>query len=495
MKELNLPRLPTAGVILALGLTIFSVRPQANAAEKTPLPNIVVILADDMGYGDPGCYSKESKIPTPHIDRLASQGMRFSDAHTPSSVCTPTRYGLLTGRYCWRTSLKQGVLQGYDPLMVEPDRLSVASLLKKQGYATAAVGKWHLGLGKDKPTDYSKALTPGPNSVGFDYFFGIPASLDMPPYVFVENDRCVEQPTATIMAPTANRHEENYFWRAGAIAPSFKHVDVLPKLTEKAVGFLEKQAKEAPARPFFLYFALNAPHTPWVPTKEYSGKSKVGPLGDFTMQVDVAVGQVLAALDKLKLSDNTLVLFTSDNGAPWTADDIKKFGHRSNGTWRGQKADIWEAGHRVPFIVRWPGKVKPGSTSEQTICLTDVLATCAAIADTKLPENAGEDSVSFLPALVNDKLDKPLREATVHHSGSGLFAIRQGDWKWIDGLGSGGFSAPRTEKPQPGGPAGQLYNLADDPQEQKNLYADKPEMVAKLKTLLQQYRDKGQSRP
>jgi arylsulfatase A-like enzyme len=189
------------------------------------------------------------------------------------------------------------------------------------------------------------------------------------------------------------------------------------------------------------------------------------------------------------------VLFTSDNGAPWTADDIKKFVHRSNGPWRGQKADIWEAGHRVPFIVRWPGKVKAGSTSEQTICLTDVLATCAAITDTKLPENAGEDSVSFLPALVNDKLDKPLREATVHHSGSGMFAIRQGNWKWIDGLGSGGFSAPRTEKPQPGGPAGQLYNLADDPQEQKNLHSDKPEIVAKLKALLQQYRDKGRSRP
>jgi arylsulfatase A-like enzyme len=466
----------------------------ARAADAVKPPNIVVILADDMGYGDPGCYNRESKIPTPHIDRLASQGMRFTDAHTPSAVCTPTRYGLLTGRYCWRTTLKQGVLQGYDPLLIEAERLTVASFLKKQGYATAAIGKWHLGLGKDKPADYSKPLLPGPNSVGFDYFFGIPASLDMPPYVFVENDRCVEQPTATIMAPTANRHEENYFWRAGAIAPSFKHVDVLPRLTEKAVGFLDKQAKEAPAKPFFLYLALNAPHTPWVPNKEYSGKSKVGPLGDFTMQVDATVGSVLAALDRLKLADHTLVLFTSDNGAPWTADDIKKFGHRSNAYWRGQKADIWEAGHRVPFVVRWPGKVKPGSTSDETICLTDMLATCAAVVEAKLPDNAGEDSVSFLPALT-DKLGKPVREATVHHSGSGLFAIRQGPWKLIDGLGSGGFSAPRTEKPQPGGPIGQLYNLTDDPEEQKNLYGEKPEIVAKLKALLQQYKDKGRSRP
>jgi arylsulfatase A-like enzyme len=231
-----------------------------------------------------------------------------------------------------------------------------------------------------------------------------------------------------------------------------------------------------------------------VPNKEYSGKSKVGPLGDFTMQVDATVGSVLAALDRLKLADHTLVLFTSDNGAPWTADDIKKFGHRSNASWRGQKADIWEAGHRVPFVVRWPGKIKPGSTSDQTICLTDLMATCAAVAEAKLPDNAGEDSVSFLPALSGDKLAKPLREATVHHSGSGLFAIRQGEWKLIDGLGSGGFSAPRTEKPQPGGPTGQLYNLTDDPEEQKNLYGEKPEIVAKLKALLQQYKDKGRSR-
>jgi arylsulfatase A len=467
----------------------------SQAAEPSPAgrpPNIVFILADDMGIGDPGSFNKASKIPTPNIDRLATDGIRFTDAHTPSSVCTPTRYGLLTGRYCWRTSLKQGVLQGYDPLLIEPDRLTVASFLKKHGYHTGIVGKWHLGLGSAKPTDYSQPLRPGPNSVGFDYFYGIPASLDMPPYVFVENDRCVMQPTVTIMAPTANRHEENYFWRAGAIAPGFKHVDVLPTLTDKAVGFLESQAKEG--KPFFLYFPMNGPHTPWVPSKDFSGKSKVGPLGDFTMQVDVSVGRVLEALDRLKLRDDTLVIFTSDNGAPWTPEDIKKFGHSSNAPYRGQKSDAYEGGHRVPFVARWPGQIKPGTTSNQTICLTDLLATCAAILGDKLPENAGEDSYNILPALRGEKLEKPIREATVHHSGSGLFAIRQGDWKLIDGLGSGGFTAPKTEKPQPGGPTGQLYNLADDLGETKNLFKEKPEVVAQLKKLLEQYKEKGRSR-
>ncbi len=465
---------------------------QAKGAETPKLPNIIFILADDMGIGDPGSFNKNSKIPTPNIDRLAKEGIRFTDAHTPSSVCTPTRYGILTGRYCWRTSLKQGVLQGYDPLMIEPDRMTVASFLKQHGYRTAAVGKWHLGLGSAKPTDYSKPLTPGPNSVGFDYFFGIPASLDMPPYVFVENDRCVKQPTETIMAPTANRHEENYFWRAGAIAPGFKHVDVLPTLTDKAVGFLESQVKEG--KPFFLYFPMNGPHTPWVPSKDFSGKSQVGPLGDFTMQVDASVGRVLEAVDRLKLADNTLVIFTSDNGAPWTPEDVKKFGHNSNEPYRGQKSDAYEGGHRVPFIARWPGQIKPGTTSSQTICLTDLLATTAAIIGDKLPENAGEDSYNILPALRGEKLEKPIREATVHHSGGGMFAIRQGDWKLIDGLGSGGFTNPKTEKPQPGSPMGQLYNLADDLAETKNLYKEKPEAVAQLKKLLEEYKAKGRSR-
>ena len=477
-------RLTTSAVLFCAWLLSVG---HAVAAEPARLPNIVFILADDMGSGDPGCYNKDSKIPTPHLDRLAAAGMRFTDAHSPSSVCTPTRYGILTGRYCWRTKLKQGVLIGNDPLLIEPDRLTVPALLRKHGYATGCVGKWHLGLGGVKPTDYAQPLKPGPNSVGFDYFFGIPASLDMPPYVYVENERCVEQPTAAAENVPVRGH---MFWRGGAIAPSFKHVDVLPKITEKAVSFIETQAKAD--KPFFLYFPLNAPHTPWAPTKEYEGKSKVSWYGDFTMQTDAAVGQVLAALDRLKLTDKTLVIFTSDNGAHWLPEEIKQYDHRANGPYRGQKADAWEGGHRVPFIVRWPGQIKPGVVSQQTICLTDLMASCADLVGAKLPDDAGEDSFSFLPLLRG--VDKPTRPATVHHSANALFAIRQGDWKLIDGLGSGGFSNPKTEKPQPSGPTGQLYSLRDDLAEQKNLYAEQPEVVTKLKGLLEQTKKDGRSR-
>jgi len=467
---------------------------KAECAEKPGAPNIVLILADDLGSGDLGCYNRDSKIPTANLDRLAAEGMRFTDAHSPSSVCTPTRYGLLTGRYAWRTRLKQSVFNGYDTPLIEPERMTVASLLKKHGYATGCVGKWHLGLGSEKPTDYARPLKPGPNSAGFDYFFGIPASLDMIPYVFVENERCVEQPTAKIEDSKGQREGGLGFWRGGPIAPSFKHVDVLPVCMRKTLDFIDKHAKDAPGKPFFLYVPLSGPHTPWMPTKDFEGKSKAGAYGDFTVQVDHGIGEILSALDRLKLRDNTLVIVTSDNGAHWLAEDIKQFGHRSNAGYRGQKADIHEGGHRVPFIARWPGKIKPGTTSDQTICLTDILATCAAIVDEKLPDNAGEDSYSILPALRGEKLEKPIREATVHHSANGLFAIRQGHWKLIDGLGSGGFTAPRTEKPAADGPAGQLYNLADDLQEQHNLYKKQPEVVARLQALLKQYQEKGRSR-
>ena len=466
----------------------------AHAGPKKP-PNIVIILADDMGSGDPRCYNKDSKIPTPNIDRLARQGMRFRDAHTPSAVCSPTRYGLLTGRYAWRTTLKKGVLQGYSPLLVEPGRVTLASLLKRHGYVTAAIGKWHLGLGKTNPADFSKELTPGPNRVGFDYFFGIPASLDMPPYVFVENGRAVPAPTEKIADSAMRRKGGEGFWRAGAIAPGFRHADVLPKLTEKAVGFVEKQAKDAAGKPFFLYLALTGPHTPWLPTGKFVGKSQAGPYGDFVTQVDATVGAVLDALDRLKLSEDTLVIFTSDNGAHWTAEDIRRWLHRANLLFRGQKADIWEAGHRVPFIARWPGHIPPGRTSDETICLTDMLATCAAVVGAKLPKGAGEDSYNLLPVLLGKHKGGPIREATVYHSGGGLFGIRQGDWVFVDGLGSGGFTAPQREKARPGGPTGQLYNLARDPRQENNVFLQNPEVVNRLRALLRRYQEQGYSRP
>lgn len=455
-------------------------------------PNLVFILADDLGYGDLGCFNSKSKIPTPNLDRFAAQGVRFTDAHSPSAVCTPTRYGVLTGRYCWRTRLKSGVLNGYSPSLIEAGRMTVASMLKRQGYHTACVGKWHLGLGNKEQTDYAQPLHPGPNDFGFDYFFGIPASLDMPPYVFVQNGRVLAEPTEQIKGI---REHRGVFWRGGAIAPGFKHADVLPTITDKAVNFLRGHAARRPADPFFLYFALTAPHTPWLPAEAFRGKARAGEYGDFVAMVDDAVSRVLRTLEEQKLSENTLVIVTSDNGAHWLADEIEHWHHRANSFLRGQKADIWEGGHRIPFIARWPGHTKPGTTCQETVCLTDLLATAAAMTGVKLPNNAGEDSYSFLPALLSEKLDKPIREATVHHSMRGHFAIRKGEWKLHLGRGSGGFSKPNEYTPKLGEPEGELFNLAKDPTESDNLYLRYPEIVKSLTALLEKYKKQGYSRP
>jgi arylsulfatase A len=461
-----------------------------SAATQMRKPNVVIILADDMGWGDPGCYNTQSKTPTPNIDRLAARGMRFTDAHSPSAVCTPTRYGLLTGRYAWRTSLKSGVLQGYDPLLIETGRMTIASLLRQNGYNTGAVGKWHLGFGAQKPVDYAKPLVPGPNAVGFDYFFGIPSSLDFTPYVYVENERATEFPGATVADSKHQRDGGKGFWRGGAIAPGFKHEETLQTLTDKAVAFLQRQSKK---KPFFLYFPLSAPHTPWMPVGEFRGRSGAGDYGDFVVQTDAAIGRVLKTLDDTKLSADTLIIFTSDNGAHWLPNEIERFGHRANGPWRGQKADIWEGGHRVPFIARWPAQIKANSVSDELICLTDLMATTAAVIGAALPENVAEDSYDILPALLGRKQSGRIREAVVHHSSDGAFAIRQGEWKLELCLGSRGFSDPRTLDPKPGEAAGQLYNLKDDPGEKNNLWLQKPEVVARLTALLEKYQREGRS--
>ncbi|NQT15931.1 MAG: arylsulfatase [Planctomycetes bacterium] len=468
------------------------------AGEK---PNIIFIMADDLGYGDLGCYNRSSKVPTPNIDRVAAEGMRFTDAHSPSAVCTPTRYGVLTGRYSWRSRLESGVLWGYSRALIEPGRTTVASLLNEQGYTTGAVGKWHLGFQppdpkvraeKEQPrVDYSQPLRPGPLTVGFDYFYGIPASLDMEPYVYVENDRAIRQPTELVERSEHRRNLGGGFWRAGPIAPGFKHVDVLPVLTQKAVAFIERQW---PKKPFFLYFPLTAPHTPWLPTEEFRGRSGAGHYGDFVVQVDQTVGEVVDTLNRTGLAENSLLIFTSDNGSHWPDADIKRWGHDANGGRRGQKADIWEGGHRVPFLARWPGRISPGTTCNQTLCLTDLLATAAAVVGADLPGTAGEDSYNMLPALLGAAA-KPIREATVHHSLNGTFAIRQGEWKLIEGLGSGGFTPPQKIEARPAGPAGQLYNLADDPAEKHNRYLDRPEIVRRLQALLDRYRTADRSRP
>jgi arylsulfatase A-like enzyme len=439
-----------------------------------------------MGQGDVSGYNPASKVKTPAMDALIKEGIRFTDAHSNSSVCTPTRYGILTGRYAWRSRLKSGVLGGGSPHLIEEGRMTVAGMLRQKGYKTAAVGKWHLGLDWKDAKDWSKGFANGPTAKGFDYFYGISASLDMNEYAYLENEGVVEAPTDSIAGSAWPS-----FWRAGRIAPHFKHVEVLPAMAEKAVDWVKRQRKAAPAQPFFLYLALPSPHTPHVPSAGYTGRSEAGVRGDYVAATDGAIGRFRAALDSLGLSANTIVIVTADNGAH--DKTFKQFGHTPHMAWRGEKADIFEAGHRVPFIVKWPGVAKANSTSGETVCLTDFLATAAAIVSYKLQDGAGEDSYSMLPVLLGRKLAAPLREATVHHSINGTFAIRQAAWKLtLDNMGSGGFTAPDSVA----GP-GTLYDLISNPGEAvaQDQYAAKPAVVRDLKALLARYKADGRSMP
>ena len=466
-------------------------------------PNIVYILADDMGYGDVSCLNEESKIRTEQLDRLAAAGMRFSDAHASSAVCTPSRYSLLTGRYNWRSALKQGVTWGYSGPLLEPDRLTVAAFLQQQGYHTACFGKWHLGwtwARGDGPTDesgltganvdFSQPIAAGPTSVGFDYFFGISASLDMEPYVYIENERVTAVPDRVI--PASGGKE---MWRAGPISPDFAHEQVLPNLTERAVAYIDQRAEQA--EPFFLYFPLPAPHTPILPTAEFLGKSGTNSYGDFCLQVDDLVGQLMAALDRNGLTENTIFIFTSDNGCSPRVDfaELAALGHRPSYHFRGHKADIYEGGHRIPLLVRWPAVIEAGAICRETVCLVDLLATCADILGQPLPDDAGEDSVSNLPVWQGQTLAGPLREATVHSSVDGSLSIRQGRWKLEMCPGSGGWSYPRPGPECEGLPPLQLYDLATDIGEQTNVAADQPAIVERLTDLLSDYIRHGRSTP
>ena len=461
--------------------------PHLKAASNRP--NIVYVLADDLGWGDLQCYNPSSAIPTPNANRLAAQGMRFEDMHSTSAVCTPSRYSILTGRYCWRGSLKNGVLNGDSPNLIEAGRLTVPAMLKAAGYRTAGFGKWHLGLRNDRSTDYAKPLHPGPLDHGFDYYFGIPASLDMAPYLYFENDHAVEQPTSTT---PGSKEPRGVFWRPGACAPHFKHEEVLPTITSKAVEYIRDRAKH-PAEPFFLYLPFTGPHTPWLPLAEYRNRSKAGTYGDFVAEVDDMLGRVLRALDETGQAQNTLFIFTSDNGADWKLEDLARFAHRANADWRGEKADIWEGGHRIPFIARWPGHIRQNAVSKELGSLGDLMATVAAIVGTNLPRGTGEDSFNLLPALLEQN-KTPIRDSIILHSIGGMFSIRQGNWKLEEGLGSGGFSPPRTVAPAEGGPKGQLYDLAKDPAELHNLYQARPDIVDKLATLLERQRQQGFTR-
>jgi len=461
----------------------------AKSLEGRKLPNVVYILADDMGWGDIDVFNPHSAVPTPVMNGFAQQAMRFTDMHASSAVCTPSRYSILTGRYCWRSQLKKGVLGGYAPNLIEEGRMTVPSMLKKEGYYTAGVGKWHLGLGNEQRTDYTKPLVPGPVSHGFDYFYGIPASLDMAPYLYFENDHVVEQ--ATINDP-GSASPRGVTWRAGLRAPDFDISQVLPTLTDKAVDLIRQRAAN-PQKPFFLYFAMPSPHTPWVPLPQYRGKSGAGDYGDYVAEVDAMVGRVLDAIKKGGLEQDTIVVVTSDNGANWGPQDIERYPHRSNAAWRGEKADVWEAGHRIPFMVRWPGHIAANSVSDETASLTDLMATMAALLEISLPPDAGEDSFNDLPIWLGEK-HKPVRETIIDHSNGGTFTIREGDWKLELGLGSGGFSLPINVEPVPGGVQGQLYNLKDDPYEVYNLWAIRPDIVDHLTKLLNQYKASGHTR-
>lgn len=456
----------------------------ADAPAKK-LPNIVYILADDLGYGDIQCLNPQrGKIATPHIDRLASQGMTFHDAHSGSSVCTPTRYGLLTGRYAWRTRLQSGVLDGgNDEPLIAADRLTVAGLLKQHGYHTACMGKWHLGFQSDavaNKVDPEKGtgsgglpigarIVGGPTTRGFDLYWGCSNARTMS--ALIEGDRVIE---------------------------SIQPIDMLPRLGQQAAGYIQQQASAAKAgKPFFLYLPLTSPHTPIVPSLDWQGKSHLGKYGDFVMMTDAIVGQVLTALDQSGLSDNTLVIFTADNGCSPAAgtDALEKQGHFASAQFRGYKADIWEGGHHVPFFVRWPERIKPSSHSQQLICHTDLMATCAELLGIQLTDSSAEDSVSMLPALL-DNDTAPLREAVVHHSINGRFAIRQGPWKLCFCASSGGWGKPSdAEASEQGLPSLQLYNLLQDPAESMNLAPSQPEVVRKLTELLEKFIADGRSTP
>ncbi len=492
---------------------------QQNAsmeAAGTPArrPNIVYLLCDDLGTGDVQCLNPAGKIATPRMDALAGAGMVFTDAHSGSAVCSPTRYGIMTGRYAWRSKLQSGVLGGLSPRLIEPGRLTVAQSLKEAGYQTVCIGKWHLGMdwvklpGKNvtelniepaeqnRNVDYTQPITNGPQSVGFDEYFGISASLDMVPYTFIENDHVTINPSEE-RAFGMMRGRKNSTTRLGPAAPGFDALDVLPRLTERAVAEVAERAPAArDGKPFFLYIPLASPHTPIQPTDEWQGKSQLNPYADFVMQTDQCIGQITDAIDEAGLAEQTLIIVTSDNGCSPQADfpELKTLGHNPSHIYRGTKADIFEGGHRVPFIARWIGTVKPGTTCTDTICLTDLMATCADLIGAKLPDNAGEDSFSFLPALLS-QADRPHRPHTVHHSINGSFAIRERQWKLALCGGSGGWSGPKPGKPSADLPPDQLYDLQADIGETKNLASEHPDEVARLTKLMEQVISSGRSTP
>lgn len=473
------------------GLLVFGLSLAAAGKEKSaPKPNIVFIMADDMGYGDVSAYNPESKIHTPNMDKLASEGLMFTNVHTPSSLCSPTRYGLLTGRYCWRTRLKTWVLAEFygDTPLIEEDRMTLGSLLQGEGYETACVGKWHVGMAwntkdgrpasyeEEDNVDFTQPVIGGPIERGFDYFFGTAGcSTSDPPYCFIENDKTISIPN--VMTP------EEMYSRPGVVkglmASDWSQEDVDVRLTEKAIEFIGQHQQKSPDEPFFLYFVPSSPHIPWMVPGFMKGKSEEGPRGDLVALVDWSVGQITETLKKYGLDENTLIIVTSDNGPRKGAN-----GHKSAGDYRGYKSQIWDGGHRVPFIAKWPGQIEAGTQSREVFSLSDMMATFAALFEVELPANAGEDSYNVLPALLGGTMEGNDSRPRVFHSGNGVFALQQGNWKLIQGTkGSGsGRDQAKTDSLLL---LGQLYNIADDPFEENDLWNEYPEKVKELNEVLE----------
>lgn len=511
-----------ARIFFALFATLTTVGGIAPAQESSAPPNILLILADDLGYGDVACYNPESKVPTPNLDQLAADGMRFTDAHSPSTVCTPTRYSLLTGRMAFRTGFRSVFAGIGGPALIEEGRLTLPQMLQDQGYATACIGKWHIGMsffdGDGKliknrglegvqQADFSHRIPDGPVDRGFDHFFG---TVSCPTtdwfYAWVVDDRVPNPPTKLLDKSTLPKHVYSRDCRRGMIADDFDLETVDLTFLEKSQAWLRQHVKQKPEQPFFLFHSMQAVHLPSFPAKQFQGRTNAGPHGDFIFEMDWIVGELLNTLEQLNVADNTLVIFCSDNGPEvLTAIDMRNT-HNHDGArpWRGVKRDQWEGGHRTPMIVRWPGKVLPGSISDELLSLTDIMATCAAIVGATIPANAAEDSFDMLPVLLGEFRENAVRPHLLQQTISLAMSIRVGDWKYLDHKGSGGnnyqrdgdwgmkqFALADTDPDAPG----QLYHLTADPGERNNLHSKHPERAATMKARLDELKASGRSAP
>lgn len=513
---------PTAAFVSGLFVSLLG----QQACGRDPIdppPNILVILADDLGFGDVSCFNPEAKVQTPHLDRLAGQGMRFTDAHSAATVCTPTRYSLMTGRMCFRTGYQSVFSGAGGPCLIPPQRLTIAEMLKQAGYRTAMVGKWHVGMtfydkdgrpihdgGRDAVLriDPTRRIDGGPVDQGFDSFFGTACcpTTDWL-YAFIEDDRLPAPPTGPIDTSRYPTNDYTHDFRRGYAAPGFDASEVDMVFLEKSKRFLRSHRAAHPEQPFFLFHATQAVHLPSIPARQFRGQTAAGPHGDFIHELDWIVGELMKTLEELGVADDTLVVFCSDNGpeAPTVIAMRRDHAHDGARPWRGVKRDQWEGGHRTPWIVRWPGKVAAGSTSSQLISTTDLMATCAAVVGQDLPNDAAEDSYDMLPVLLGEQGGASLRPYLIQQTMGHKLSIRVGDWKYIDHAGSGGndyvgpnprwsmrpYALPDTDPDAPG----QLYDLATDPGETTNLFSRHPEIVTRLKAMLDTSVREGRSAP